>query len=346
MRCLALAAQLASRGNPCHFICRAHAGHIGARIEAEGHRLTLLPLDHSSKGGPGSVNDDYQSWLGGTWQVDAEQTRAVLGTDMTALLVVDHYALDGKWESALKPNTQTLLAIDDLANRSHSCDFLLDHNAGRVAADYTRFLPGQAICLAGPEFALLRPEFLAARGERLGRACKPRILSVLVNMGGVDHVNATSMVLRALRNCGLSSDCQISVVLGLNAPWLSEVVGLAGQSALPCQVMVDVQDMASLAASSDIAIGSAGVAALERCCVGLPSVLVVLAENQRPGALALHAAGVAELIESLDEIEVALPRKLASLDCPERRSAASAAAAKLVDGRGVDRVLDALGFNQ
>ena len=134
-----------------------------------------------------------------------------------------------------------------------------------------------AICAAAPEFAALR-------AYSLQRRARPQLRQLLITMGGVDKDNATGEVLTALRVCPLPADCQITVVMGTTAPWLSEVEQLARDMPWPTRVLVGVNDMARLMAESDLAIGAAGATSWERCCLGLPTAMFVLAENQKYAA--------------------------------------------------------------
>ena len=335
MRCLALAARVSQSGRTCHFICRDHPGHQGSAIEGEGHRLTMLPLENCQEGDSSDPEGPYDAWLGCTWREDADRTVAAMDA-IPIWMVVDHYALDSRWESAVRLHCRRMMVIDDLAARAHDCDIVLDQTPGRTASDYAQLAHGR--CLAGPSYALLRRGFLESRQISNLRRSDAGVREILINMGGIDLGNATTRVLDALRTLDFPEAPRFTVVMGGKAPWLGVVQALANQFPFPCRVMVDVRDMANLAAESDLAIGAAGVAALERCCLGLPSVLVILAENQRKGGLALRAANAAEVIESADDIATKLVPMVKSLFDSARRASMSEAEQQLVDGRGVDRV--------
>ncbi|MDN5873135.1 MAG: UDP-2,4-diacetamido-2,4,6-trideoxy-beta-L-altropyranose hydrolase, partial [Sinobacteraceae bacterium] len=187
MRCLTLANALRETGASCTFVCRAHEGHLGEHIRACGHALHLLPrvADFS----PDDKTDPYARWLGSTPEQDAEQTQAVLTSDCD-WLVVDHYGLDACWETRLRARARHLLAIDDLANRRHDCELLLDQNLGRDARDYDGLVGDRTQRLIGPRYALLRPEFAQWREISLARRRQPRLQQLLITMGGVDRDNA------------------------------------------------------------------------------------------------------------------------------------------------------------
>ncbi len=129
----------------------------------------------------------HAKWLGCDWQMDAQQTSAELASWQPDWLVMDHYALDQRWEVALKPCYQKLMVIDDLADRTHSCDLLLDQNLGRLPEDYAGLLPPNCQLLIGPQYALLRPEFVRLRDyslQRRANAHPPTIIQLLITMGG------------------------------------------------------------------------------------------------------------------------------------------------------------------
>jgi UDP-2,4-diacetamido-2,4,6-trideoxy-beta-L-altropyranose hydrolase len=254
-------------------------------------------------------------------------------------LIVDHYALDARWERALRPACRRLMVIDDLADRPHDCDLLLDQNLGRDAHDYVSRVPAACVVLVGPGFAMLRRAFAALRESSLARRLHPRLVKVLVSMGGVDRDNATGTVLAALRGCRLPDDACVTVVMGPHAPWIGNVREAAATLPWSTEVRVNVREMAPLMADSDLAIGAAGSTSWERCTLGLPTLMVVLADNQREAACALAKAGAVTSIDSPDEIADGLPRAVARLVAdPALLRAMSEHAARVCDGMGAARV--------
>lgn len=348
IRCLTLAEALRHQGAHSHFICRMHPGHLIELIRQRGFTLTALTTDPyistvNARLVDGSIAEPvHADWLGCNWQTDAEQTREVLNSIQPDWLVVDHYALDHRWEQSLQPNYRKLMVIDDLADRSHECDLLIDQNLGRQGEDYKKLVSSDCQVLAGPRYALLRPEFSELRAYSLQRRLQPVLRNILITMGGVDKPNATSLVLQTLKHCRLPADCRISVVMGQQAPWLSQVQALAQELPWPTEVLVNIDDMAQRMADSDLAIGAAGGTSWERCCLGLPAVMIVLADNQESGAHALQKMGAAHLLGRLDEVEMQLPIVINELVSPQRLHDMSHAAAELIDGLGVERVLTAM----
>lgn len=346
MRCLTLADAMKVEGFTCHFICREQPGHISDRIRGHGHELTLLPRRPGSDLSgveSASTASAYSTWLGCDWPTDAEQTRAVLRSLDADWLIVDHYAIDIRWEMALADAYRRLFVIDDLADRKHCSDVLLDQTFGRGAEAYARLVPAHCRILAGAEYALLRPEFGALRTPSLRRRERPRLEHLLICMGGVDQKNATGRVLDSLATGTLRAGCLVTVAMGGTAPWLGSVVRQAEKMSGNVRVVVDVGDMASLMAASDLALGAAGTTSWERCCLGLPSVAVVLAENQRLVADALVEAGAVLLVEDIDAIPTRLPSLLGQLQQdPSSLARMSQAAARVTEGRGVQLVKEFL----
>lgn len=347
MRCLTLADALQVQGAQCHFLCREHPGHLCELIEARSypvHRLPQEERDTDTAGTPFAESEPAHShWLGASWGEDAAVCQPLLAELSPAWLVVDHYALDHLWETAVLDgilgSRPRLLVIDDLADRRHVADLLLDQNLGRQAEDYRGRVPEDCRVLAGPRYALLRPEFREWREASLSRrARKPRLQRLLINLGGVDKDNVTGRVLDALSGCDLPADLQISVVMGASAPWRASVTAQAAVMPWPTEVVVNVSDMARRMAEADLAIGAAGSTSWERCCLGLPTLMVVLADNQREIADALAAKCVALPLE-LADLEASMTDHLATLDAPGALTAMSQQAAELVDGQGTAQVL-------
>jgi UDP-2,4-diacetamido-2,4,6-trideoxy-beta-L-altropyranose hydrolase len=234
------------------------------------------------------------------------------------------------------------MVIDDLADRPHDCDLVLDQNLGRDKSHYHYLVPENCTVLTGPRYALLRPEFAAFRGYSLQRRVTPELKHLMISMGGVDKINATGQVLEAIQRCALPDDLRMTVVMGPNAPWLSRVKSTAAQLFQPSEVKVNVQNMAQLMADSDLAIGAAGSTAWERCCLGVPTLTVIVAANQRESAMALEKNGCVKL---LDRINIT-PKYLSSIlsffmDSNELIKMIQSNFS-LVDGQGTTRVLQTL----
>jgi UDP-2,4-diacetamido-2,4,6-trideoxy-beta-L-altropyranose hydrolase len=344
MRCLTLSDALRERGGSCTFVCRPHQGHLIALISERGHQALALP-ELQEDTSPNCNGTAHAQWLGTNWATDAKESQIALsvqtGGKSLDWLVVDHYALDARWEEALRPQAKRLMVIDDLANRLHACDLLLDQNFGRQEKDYVGLLRGKPpTTLVGPHYALLRADFAKLRKQSLARRKNnTQLRHLLITMGGVDKDNATGRILATLKSCNLEGNLRITVVMGPHAPWLDEVQAQAAQMPWPVQVLVGVNNMAQIMAESDLAIGAAGVTAWERCSLGLPSLLLVLAENQFPGAVALQKVGAAVVVETQEQIKSALKLMISAESTKEFLVKLSQAAAAITDGKGCQRIV-------
>lgn len=345
MRCLTLAEALAGKGIECHFICREHVGNLIGRLRDKGFYVHTLPVvsvfeaetDRSVKGNSIAHSD----WLGATQHEDADACISVLEKLRPDWLIVDSYSLDSEWELILKPYYRRLMVIDDLADRAHQCDLLLDQTFGRDSTDYHIWVSPTCELLCGSQYALLRPEFAALRSYSLQRRRYPGLRQLLISLGGVDVNNITAKLLDVLRDSPLPDDCQITVIMGSTGPWLHEVRVLAQGMPWQTRVLVDVANMGWLMAESDLAIGAAGSTSWERCCLGLPTIMLVLAENQRLIANSLAAAGAVELIEPVMQLSDSLPRALSRImdNMPKTLEVMSEAAHQITDGLGLEKIL-------
>lgn len=342
MRCLTLANALRLNGAECTFICRAHLGHLLELVQQHGHKTIELPARDELPNYTKQKSLAHATWLGTDWATDAAETQHAIGPHTADWLVVDHYALDHNWEQALRTHCQQLMVIDDLADRVHDCDLLLDQNLGRNAEDYIDLIPVTATKLIGPRYALLRPEFAALREESLARRLHPQLKHLLITLGGVDKDNITSEVLNALRTCALPQRLHITVVMGMHAPWLEQVRITAQSMHRPTQVLVNVTHMARLMTDSDLVIGAAGGTAWERCSLGLPSMVIALADNQLQGASALQTEGVALKFENSNEINALIQRLLIPNSQSTLLQQLSKKSAAITQGNGAALVIKAM----
>jgi UDP-2,4-diacetamido-2,4,6-trideoxy-beta-L-altropyranose hydrolase len=336
MRCLALADELRSRNATVRFISRHLPDSLAALVAARGHALSRLRPACADEAD--AFDLAHSAWLGSSQAQDAEDTLAALsGIASWDWVIVDHYALDARWESAVRRRATQLLAIDDLADRPHAADALVDQNLQPPTGDrYAGLVSARCTRLVGPRFALLRPEF-RNRTTRADPEVSSRVL-VNIGFGGVDPAGMTTRALAALS--ALPRDrFAIDAVVGSANPHLPTIA--AQCAAVPnSRLYVDASDVAELLRAADIAIGAGGIMALERCAVGLPQVLVSIAANQRPGCKALASAHVAiDLGPMTDVRDDALADVVARLaDRPRLLARVRQRAAALVDGRGAERV--------
>jgi UDP-2,4-diacetamido-2,4,6-trideoxy-beta-L-altropyranose hydrolase len=314
MRCLALADVLRRDGAECWFASASESFAAVPALRKSGHRCIELRYT----GDAGELHDAVPE--GCDW------------------LVVDHYDWSVVQETPCRPWAGKILVIDDLANREHDCDLLLDQTFGRATADYKDLVPANCDLIVDSQYALLRPEFAAARPTSLADRQFNGVNNILVSMGLGDPLNATQTIIEGIIESRLA--LSVDVVLGPSAPGLSVVRKFVDHHRDVFSLHVATEDIAALMRKADLCFGAAGLTSWERCCLGLPTVLTVIAENQREICQNLTGSGAAiwlglsedlsprivadKLIEINEE-----PRELAEIS---RRSMA------ICDGRGINRV--------
>jgi UDP-2,4-diacetamido-2,4,6-trideoxy-beta-L-altropyranose hydrolase len=317
-RCASLAQRLREAGHEVAFLCRKLAGNLADLLECEGF------LVHRLEG-------TAQAW---TEEDDARRSRDAIGAARHDWLIVDHYALGVGWERAMAACVDRILAIDDLG-REHRCDLLLDQNYPNPTHDrYRHRVPADCECLLGPRFALLRPGFAARRAASLTRG-QERVTRALVFMGGSDPLDETSIALRGIAMIG--SQPAVDVVIGAANPH-RDAVAAACATLADATLHVQTQEMAALMARADCALGAPGSATWERCTLGLPAIVTILAENQAAVGTALEAAGAHRLLGRHGEVSAAdYAAALGHLDAAALRGMSQAAAA-ICDGTGAQIV--------
>lgn len=343
MRCLTLARGLRERGADCSFVCRALDGNQLGRIRDSGFSATELSRSrnrHVAEACDAPVLS-HADWLEAGWQADAQQTIEALKDGAVDWLVVDHYALDRRWEERLRLHVKKIMVIDDLADRAHDCDLLLDQNLVLDSGHrYHALLPPGCACLLGPHYALLQPEYaelLAGAARRSGP-----VRRILVFFGGSDQENLTGLAISAF--LALKRDSiALDVVIHSQSP---HAAGIQEQARRYSNITIhsSLPSLAPLMLKADLAIGAGGVTSWERCCLGLPSLVVATGENQLRPCEALASAGLIDYLGSKNDLTV---ERLyfsmqASLDCASQRQRVSESGPKLVDGRGADRVAEML----
>lgn len=253
MRCLTLAQALVRKGAECHFICRELPGNLVSVIRQQGFLVMLLPNNIKNE------------------KADAMHTIQQLSSEYQ-LLVVDHYQLGELYCTLLRTYCQYIMVIDDLADRHHNCDILLDQNLLPDAKKrYDDLLPQHTIQLLGPRYALLRDEFYHTAPATIPR-------HILISFGGSDEANLTTMALQAIKALK-SPPVTADIVIGANNPWQPMLVERVSQ--MPnVRLHIQTSAMASLMAKAELMLGAGGATHWERCISKLPGLIVTVAENQ------------------------------------------------------------------
>ncbi len=324
MRCLTLADELTRLGHHCFFACRVGSMAVVSRLRRGGYGVFEFPE---------------------ALPVDAEPAAmAAWKTAGCGVLVVDHYGWDVRLERLCRGWADKILVIDDLANRPHECDWLLDQTLGRQRGDYLDLVPAECRLLLGVEHLLLRPEFARYRGQQRERL---KLERVLVTLGMTDADNVTGLVLEGIVRSGV--DVEVDVVLGSQAPFAQ---GVAAQLAatLPQKgvLHLDSDQMHALIMAADVVIGAGGTSAWERCCLGVPTITLVIAQNQVGVVAALSAA---QAIVDAGGVDGSTPERVATIltelwHHPLRLQQMGGHAVRLSDGLGAPRTALALTMDE
>lgn len=339
MRCFTLADRLQRHGAKIRFVSRGLPTHLRDMLAQRSIELVSL-----NSGTEGLKTGDLQHshWLGCSQELDALETKRALSDRRWDWLIVDHYALDVRWECKLREIADRIMVIDDIADRKHDCDLLLDQNFYTAMKDrYVDKVSTRCELLLGPRYALLREEFRKLRGHTRPRTGP--VMRILVFFGGVDLDNCTHRAMEALAGINLHG-IGVDVVIGAQHPYVQQIKAACAKQGFVCHVQTN--RMAELMAASDLAIGAGGAANWERCCLGLPALLISLAKNQVNIVEALESIGACIYIGTKETTDSSTLRSSISalLSDNIKMMTISDQAFSLVDGMGLDRVCKSLGY--
>lgn len=276
MRSLTLAEVLRDTGVTARFLSREGRGSGIDAISSRGFDVVALPEAPFRDGALAVPLADEL----------ARSMTALEGAEPYAALIVDHYALGESYEAAMRRHVSCVAVIDDLANRRHDCDLLLDQNLSALAPGrYDALLPAGCVRLLGPQYALLRAEFRTAARREFGP-----VRQVLISFGGFDEGDRSTEALAAVREA-LGPGVLITVVLAATAPHAARVA-VACRRDPNARFVGGTERVAELMAAADIAVGAGGTGVWERASMALPSIVVSVADNQKEAAAACADAGM------------------------------------------------------
>jgi UDP-2,4-diacetamido-2,4,6-trideoxy-beta-L-altropyranose hydrolase len=320
MRCINLANLLKKNNHKIIFICEDLDGNLNYQIK---FKVYTLPKKLEKK-----ITKNFNIY-DLNQKNDSIQTVDVIPNNID-LLIVDSYELGELWQKRLRPFTKKIMVIDDLANRKFDCDILLNQNPGFLNKDYKSLVPEKCKLLIGSKYALLRPEFAKLRNKALKKRKNTKeIKNIFISLGGSDINNVTYDVLK-----NLHKNFNITVVLGKKSPHNKFIKNYTDSKNI--QVIENSNNMSDLMLKADIAIGAGGSTSLERCCLGLPSLVYVLAENQIRITEFLDDLGAISKVKNLNSDFKNLSQNL------ELWQAMSKKSQHVCDGIGTNRVLNEL----
>jgi UDP-2,4-diacetamido-2,4,6-trideoxy-beta-L-altropyranose hydrolase len=333
VRCITLGRELQKKGADILFLCQDFCEKFIPLLQQNDFRFILLHCNQKEK----DPAQNHVGWSEREQNYDARQSLTALATEAVDWLVVDHYGLDVRWESQMRSAVHNIFVIDDLANRKHDCDVLLDQNFSFSGnSRYAALVPAHCRIFCGPCYALLRPEYQAM--QSIPRNPEAPVRNVLVSLGAIDPENVTRKVLESFTHADFS-DILVHVVIGKNNPHRRELAPFSNQKNI---IFHDAPEhLAQLMAMADLAIGAGGTTTWERMCVGLPALVLCLSENQLPASQALHEAGFIHSLGISTDVSIpSLQRGIRTLlNSPLKRKILSENGNRLVDGLGVNRAL-------
>ena len=322
VRCLALAEAWRNRSGTVLFLSCCSNEALRRRIESAGCSLTLLDARYPDSG-------DLYSTL--------KLLKAIAKNDGKApWIVLDGYHFCTDYQHAIRSAGYKLMVIDDIAHLvRYDATVILNHAI--TASNLTYYCNPDAALLLGTRYGLLRSEFQRWRG--LAHPMPPVATNILVTLGGSDAGNVTSKVVEALKEITVP-DLKIRIVVGPVYPYLEELKHTVSRSSLNIRLETNVSEMAPLMAWADVAVAAAGTTSWELAFMGVPTLLLVLADNQQLVATGLAESGVARALGTANgfaPIEIAAELQSLMLDC-SRRERMAQAGRNALDGKGADRV--------
>lgn len=252
------------------------------------------------------------------------------------LIVVDHYGLDSTWEQALVKKGGRIVVIDDLANRRHDSEILIDYNYLKDIHRYVDLIPSECKTLLGTEYCILSQDFTEGIDRDYGE-----IKKIMIFFGSFDNENLCEHVFNVL-NENLDRGIEFDIIVGGNSPFNEQLVSLEKKNQ-NLTVHIQTKDIKGIMSRADLYVGSGGTVTWERCAMGLPSLVFSVAENQVEGCRALHEEGIIQYLgPSNDQTQLNMvPDKVRSLSESDLRSMGEKSL-KCVDGEGTQRVCDEL----
>lgn len=332
-RCMTLAEELIKRGASVQFICREHKGNLIALLENKGIATGVLPMMKNAC----NKNGLHDEWLGATEEQDSRDTLSIIGETSPDWLIIDHYSVSRKWQIKLKEQVKNILVIDDLIDKPQYCDALLNQNFiidGQLK--YKDLVTKNCDLLLGPDYALLKPEYLATRNALTEK--NNSVERVLIFFTTGDDAGETLKAMQGVNRC--ENVHHVDVVVGLNNQYKTEIENYCAENNWLYHCQIDY--MHDLIAKADLIIGGCGASTWERCTLGAVAVCVILSENQRKVAEELQNKEVLHCLGWYEAVTADSYYQAISTMCTTELKRMSKNSLQLVDAKGASRVGDYL----
>ena len=324
-RCISIAVALKKRGHLCSFICQEINDYFSSILDY--HSFELIDLPKNSL-----ISDKDQLFEASNLTEKIKKNKIHID-----VLFVDVYKINAVWEEKLKTSTDKLFAIDDLANRDHYVDYIIDQNAGRTETDYKIHNLNRGKILSGTRFAIINQDIADYRDKALRIRKKINNKNILINFGSSSHESLYSQFIKSLISNGDMQGKSISLLSSNKTS--NEFKDLLDSLKVRLLTSLSPIELAKLYISSDFCIGAGGVSALERCCLGLPSGVVCIAKNQYLGSVQLEKKGCIKLLNNFPDLTVSIDIIKNLLNDDDQLKDLSTNSFNEVDGSGLKRIL-------
>jgi UDP-2,4-diacetamido-2,4,6-trideoxy-beta-L-altropyranose hydrolase len=341
MRCLAFAEWAVDLSIKPILLCKQYNEFIDNKIKNIGGELIVLPSSNQNS----STTYPHSNWLKGSELDDATECSIEIHeltlrhNNAPLFIILDHYAIAAPWEKQLE-KIAPVLVIDDLNDRSHDCTWLVDQTFGKTRLDYESIISDRTETFIGSEYALLRKEFTNIHNSKEDVDPTPTV-KILITLGGIDKANDTKKIVEYLfSEQFMKKRLKVTAVTSSSNPHIFQLKELASNNA-DINVIIDCNNMAQLMSEHDLCIGAAGSSSWERCAVGLPTINLVLAENQREIAKNLaHSEAIVNLGDVTQLTKKILTQTVEKLaNSKEILNSLISNSRKICDGRGAARIL-------
>ena len=332
-RCIVFAHYLKENGFSPVFFCRYLHPVLKTKITSD---FCLVEL-RSDNGLNLSRNGTYQDWLGISEELDASEFILASGKENFEFLIVDSYSLNQAWQINVSKKIPKICVLDDLANRLHSADFLINPSFNAKSNSYKKFVPDNCLVLAGHKYALLDSSFSFSLNFN-------KKYHLLINFGGADKDNYTKKVLLILKKVILKHSLRIKIIVGAGYEYLSQLQEYKNKYSDNMTIVANTNEMAREVSECMFAVGAGGGSLLERAALGVPSIVVSIAENQSTMGLEYERLGAGFFIKEIlsDKGKAKLVSSVLSCIDIKKINRLSMVNRNIIDAKGLDRIFSNL----